>query len=421
MPESLGFVFNTFRDFIRFVEYAGGSAVLEIAAPILDKTGATLIQKGLIFRESMMKNLWNFFNQSNLDENFAIVDSSELRSALGAKIRKTLLKCLEPGRFHIAHNLTSASNLGLVNLVTSLTERRDILPILLKIAQAEDPILPHLGEVALAAGGFAEQYMRGSSDDSETREIVRSAILAGLLHDFNLANDDDFLAKDIEFIRESGHAEKSAQQIQEILPDLSSLVVAAISEHHRDRFLYNGEDQARLKKPQIITESVALAEFIFVQLRSQYKKDETMNSAELLFYELGKAFGRGLFHSQFKRVAANLWENLFATLNYGYEIGRLEASCPHRPSAVAYPVPLATQIMCRHNVSTCKHFDSHFPLEIIQPMRYPGKPGEFISAGKYAKCQLASALPQPTTKRVASGWMAKGNLGNEIKPNEPEA
>ena len=50
-----------------------------------------------------------------------------------------------------------------------------------------------------------------------------------------------------------------------------------------------------------------------------------MNSAELLFYDLGRAFGQGKFHPQFRNITSRLWENLFATLYYGFEIGRVES------------------------------------------------------------------------------------------------
>lgn len=392
--EAAGFKFSSFREFIKFAEYVGDSVQMEFAAPVNDMAGAVLVQKGLHFRQSMLKSLWQFFNAGNLNEKIVIADTKQLHNALRDRLCHTLFRCLESDRFHVAQALVDSSQINIKAVLANLVQRRELLPVFLRLDQLQDPLLPHLGEVALVAGGLAEQFCRAMGSGKATREVVRAAILSGLLHDLALADDDDFLMHDIEKIRESDHARKSADQVKSLLPVTGAEIAAIIEQHHREQNPYALARDMVLEPKEIAAEALALSEYIFVQLRSQYRKDEKMNSAELLFYELGRAFGQGKFHPQFKKIAARLWAQLFATLWYGYEIGLVESRCPHRPSAIAYPTPRCTQVMCHDGISSCENYDAHFPLQILQATRFPGKPGFFINPGSYAKCKLAAALPK---------------------------
>lgn len=409
-PENTGgFKFASFREFLKFVEYAGEGLQLEFAAPILDSAGAVLVQKGLHCRPGLIKNLWQFFNQGNLNENIVIADTKQLHAALRDKICRQLFRCLDPGRFHVAQALADASLVNIKAVTANIIQRHDVLPVFLKLDQMQDPVLPHLGEVALVAGGFAEQYCRAATNGKTTRETVRTAIFAGLLHDISLCDDDDFLAKDIEKIRESNHAKQSADAAKQLIPGLAAAITDIIEHHHRDDAPFDAEAESLLPAQNIAGEALALSEYVFVQLRSQYRKDEAMNSAELLFYDLGRAFGQGKFHPQFRKITSRLWENLFATLYYGYEIGKVESRCPYKPSAIAYPTPRCTQIMCHAHVTACANYDSHLPLEILQTTRFPGRPGVMIQPGKYAKCKLAADLPKEISRRSgAEAWLSKG-------------
>jgi hypothetical protein len=401
--------FTSFREFLKFVEYIGDVVPLEFAEPIVDSAGAVLVQKSVHFRAGMLKNLWKFFNQGHLNEKIVLTGTKALRNAIREKICRALFRCLDPGRFHIAQNLVDASQINIRSMLSNIIQRVDVLPLFLKLDQLEDPILPHLGEVALVAGGFAEQFHKSSSDGKAARESVRRAIFAGLFHDIALADDDDFLVNDLEKARDSGHAAKSADVAATLIPGLDAGIDEIIREHHRDRNPYDAKSDNVPELQNIALESVVLAEYIFMQLRSQYKTDDSMNSAELLFYQLGRAFGQGKFHPRFRTIMARLWQNLFLTLRYGYEIGLVESKCPHKPSAIAYPTPRCTQVMCHKDVQTCEHYNPHFPVEILQGMRFPGRPGATIAPGKYAKCKLADLLPKAiATQSKADDWMGRG-------------
>ncbi|HNL10140.1 MAG TPA: HD domain-containing protein [Turneriella sp.] len=400
------FVFESFRDFLNFVSYVGEGVQVEFAEPVLDGTGTALVQKGVHMRPSLQKSLQQFYDRGNLNEKITIADTQALHTAIRERVVRSLTRCLEPGRFHMAQALTDISAINIRSMLVSIIQRRDVLPVFMRLDQSEDPLLPHLGEVALVAGGMAEQYCRNAGKNAGAREVIRTAIFAGLLHDIALAGDDDFLLKDIEKITESEHARKSAEQAKALIPALPVSVTDIIEHHHRMNNPYEPESDSTLEAQSIAAEALALSEYIFVQLRSQYKKDETMNSAELLFYELGRAFGQGKFHPQFRRIAARVWETLFATLHYGYEIGAVESQCPHKPSAIAYPTPRCTQVMCHRHVTGCEHYDTQFPLEILQATRFPGRPGALIEPGKYGKCRLATKLPKGINEKLsADAWL----------------
>ncbi len=406
---SSGFKFTSFRDFLKFGEYVGEGLQIEFGAPVLDTAGAVLVQKGVHFRPGLIKNLWQFFNQGNLNENIVIADTKQLHAALRDRICRQLFRCLETGRFHVAQALADASAVNIKAVTANIIQRHDVLPFFLKLDQMQEPLLPHLGEVALVAGGFAEQYCRAAGNGKATREIVRTAIFAGLLHDISLCDDDDFLVKDIEKIRESNHEKQSAETAKRLLPAIAASITDIIEHHHRDDTPFDPDGEGPLPLQNIAGEALAMSEYIFVQLRSQYRKDETMNSAELLFYDLGRAFGQGKFHPQFRKITSRLWENLFATLYYGYEIGKVESRCPHKPSAIAYPTPRCTQIMCHAHVTSCPNYDRHLPLELLHAVRIPGRQGAMIAPGKYAKCKLAAELPKEISRHSgAEAWLSKG-------------
>lgn len=406
---SSAFKFTAFREFLKFVEYVGESAPVELAEPIQDTAGAMLVQKANHVRESLIKNLWKFFNAGNLNENISVSGTKALRAALRDRICRSLFKCLEPGRFHVAQALVDASQVNLRTMVSGIIERKEILPVFMKLDQQDDPILPHLGEVAITAGGLAEQYVKASQIGASARESIRNAIFAGLFHDISLADDADFLLKDIEQATQSGHAEQSAKFVRENLPDVNPVVAHLIEHHHRDGNRYDPDVDTQIKGEQISEEALALAEFILIQLRSQYKKEEGMTVPEMLFYGLGRAFGQGRFHPRFRRIAATLWESLYTTLHYGYEIGLVENRCPYKPSAVAYPTPRCTQIMCHQRLRQCEYYDDQFSLEILNATRFPGRPGILIHPGKYGKCKLAQYLPrEEDMKKGALDWMEKG-------------
>ncbi|MBX3720236.1 MAG: HD domain-containing protein [Turneriella sp.] len=406
---SAAFKFTAFREFLKFVEYVGEAAPVELAEPIQDTAGAMLVQKANHVRESLIKNLWKFFNAGNLNENISVAGTKALRTALRDKICHSLFKCLEPGRFHVAQALVDASQVNLRAMVAGIVERKDTLPLFLKLDQMEDPILPHLGEVAITAGGLAEQYVKSSQIGASARESIRHAVFAGLFHDIALADDADFLLKDIEQAAQSGHIEQSARFVRENLPELNPVIAQLIEHHHRDSNRYDPDVDTQIKGEQVSEEALALAEFILIQLRSQYKKEEGMTVPEMLFYGLGRAFGQGRFHPRFRSIASSLWENLYTTLHYGYEIGLVENRCPFKPSAVAYPTPRCTQIMCHQRVRQCEHYDDQFALEILNATRFPGRPGIIINPGKYGKCKLAQFLPrEEDMKKGALDWMEKG-------------
>jgi hypothetical protein len=410
------FVFESFRDFLKFVAYVGDAVQVEFAEPVLDGTGTALVQKGVHMRPSLQKSLQQFYDRGNLNEKITIADTRALHTAIRDRIVRTLTRCLEPGRFHMAQALAEVSTINIRSMLVNIIQRRDILPVFMRLDQAEDPLLPHLGEVALVAGGFAEQYCRNAGKNAGAREIIRTAIFAGLLHDIALAGDDDFLLKDIEKITESDHARKSAERAKALVPALPVAVSDIIEHHHRMTNPYEPESDSALEAQSIAAEALALSEYIFVQLRSQYKKDETMNSAELLFYELGRAFGQGKFHPQFRRIAARVWEKLFATLHYGYEIGAVEHMCPYKPAAIAYPTPRCTQVMCHGHVTSCENYDSQFPLEVLHATRFPGRPGTMIEPGKYGKCRLAKKLPKGINEKLSAEAWLKQTTDQSGKP-----
>lgn len=401
-----GFTFSSYPEFLDFMHYLGEPNLIEFAEPVLDASGAKLVQKGVHLRPGLIKSLQQFYDNKNLNEKIVIAGTQKLFQAISQKIRPKLLRCLEPGRFHIAQALVELSRTNIESLLLALLERQDVLPVFLRLDQADDPILPHLGEVALVAGGLAEQYCNQFAVKNP-REVIRNAIFAGLLHDLSLAGNEDFLLEDIEKA-ESEHAQKSAELAKSTIPALPEAVANIIAHHHRRDTPYAPESAEPLAANSVALEAVALSEYMFVQLRSQYTKNPSLDYAQMLFYDLGRAFGQGRFHPQFRQIAARVWKKLFAVMHYGYQIGVVESQCLFRPSAVAYPTPYCTRVMCLHHVKSCELYDPQLPLEILRTIRLPGRPGEFAMPGRYGKCQLATRLPKGIDEELdADRWLSQ--------------
>jgi hypothetical protein len=73
-------------------------------------------------------------------------------------------------------------------------------------------------------------------------------------------------------------------------------------------------------------------------------------------------------------------------------IAEIEARCPYRNSAWAYPKPRATQIICRHTVTSCPHLQNGWDLHVISPQEAFGWIGASLDAGRYQKCDLEQEL-----------------------------
>jgi hypothetical protein len=73
-------------------------------------------------------------------------------------------------------------------------------------------------------------------------------------------------------------------------------------------------------------------------------------------------------------------------------IADIEGRCLHPPSAWAYPKPRATQIICKHGITSCPHLQTGWDLHVISPQDAFGWIGASLDAGRYQKCHLESEL-----------------------------
>lgn len=70
----------------------------------------------------------------------------------------------------------------------------------------------------------------------------------------------------------------------------------------------------------------------------------------------------------------------------------IEGRCPYRHSAWAYPKPRATQVICRHTVTSCPHLQNGWDLHVVSPQEAFGWIGASLDEGRYQKCDLEEEL-----------------------------
>jgi hypothetical protein len=82
-------------------------------------------------------------------------------------------------------------------------------------------------------------------------------------------------------------------------------------------------------------------------------------------------------------------------MKFGQDIGKLEAKCLYKKDAIAYPVPLCTQILCKNKRYDCKWVVAVRPVNIVHFSKIFGRAGDSLAVGIYPKCKLSEDLPVP--------------------------
>ena len=391
-PKGEVITLNSFKQLEILFERTEGKIPLKFVSPIVDVHGAVLVQKHVVFRQSMFVHLQNFSMRPDDKIDFELGDL--LRAALIEQVRKNLFVCLDRNRFHIAETMLAQTGPHILRLALTILRDKDVLQLLVPLVLDNDPIIPHLGETALIAAAIAD-FLCNAYPLLNRSKSVKTALVAGLLHDIALADDADFLSKDIDNPEENGHAEAS----RNIAQNLSKIVDASISQvilrHHRSDTPWRNNDEAELPSEEALAEeAVAFADYLFAQTRKMHKSDQKMSQAEAAFYSIGRAFGAGMFHRRIQRVIEQMKPTFARVMNYGFNISAVEASCLFKNSAVAYPAPRCTQVLCQHRIDRCQHFDPQYKISILQPLRGVIRPGIELQPGSYPKCKLAEKLPK---------------------------
>lgn len=397
-PKQETIEFRTLLEIGGFINYIGDPTLLEFMEPIKDKNDQVLIQKNTTLRQKLFENLL-MRKTSDLPEKFVFKYSKGLKERLKALVARPLFISLTKEQYHIAPALLKITDMDHSVIYGAVMENRSMLDRFVALHREKNPLLPHLGETAMLCGVITENLCRHLREIEPRRyyAAVRMAFQAGLLHDIALAEDDNFLMDDIENAKESGHEKKSAEIIRGEMQGIDPVVIEAVAAHHREEAPYSKSHSPQLSVQQVIRESLSFAEFFYCQFRSiyQYRNITKESYIGQMFYTIGEAFSFGLFHPAISQIISRVRESLKAIMFYGIEIGKIERACIYIDSALAYPAPRCTQVLCKNRVMNCELIQPNFPINVVQPTRYFGTRWDMLRPGNYPKCQLTDKLPDP--------------------------
>ncbi|MBP7585385.1 MAG: HDIG domain-containing protein [Spirochaetes bacterium] len=390
--------FKNLQDVGSFINYIGDPTLLEFAEAVKDRNDQVLIQKGTALRQKMFESLVSR-KAAELPSSFLFNYSKNLKERLKASVARSLFVSLTKEHYHIAPALLKITEMDHAAMYAAVMENRSMLDLFVALDRERSPILPHLGEAALLAGAVAENLCRHlrAAEPRQYYAAVRRAFQGGLLHDISLADDDNFLMDDIERAKESEHEKKSAEMIKRELRDVEPEVAEAVAAHHREDAPYWKTSAPQLDVRHVTREAVSFAEFFYCQYRAIYQFRDTTKETHVgrMFYTLGQAFGMGFFHPAIFQVISRVRESLKKIMNYGMDVGRIERSCVYTDSAIAYPAPRCTQVLCRNRIMECELVQASFPISVVQPTKYFGNRWGTLKAGEYPKCKLTDKLPDP--------------------------
>jgi hypothetical protein len=397
--------FSTLQDVGEFINYIGNPTLLEFADPIKDRDGRVLVQVDSRLRESIFSNLQTR-KASELPSLFRFNYTKDLSGKLKSLVSDSLFVCLKQDQYHIAPDLLRLSKINFLSLVSAVLDNRTVLDKLTMMNISNDLLLRHLGEAALLSGGIAERLCRaGNVREEDYPAIVKLSLTAGLLHDISLADNDNFILDDIENAIDSRHEAKSVEFIKKHLKDIDHAVIKAVGSHHRTSAIYANGDVPILTDEIIVSESLNFAEFFFGQIRSayQFRISSQIKIIDRIFFTIGQAIGIGYFNPAIFKIMGDLQTRFKSILNYGQEIADLEKQCLFGTSAVAYPTPRCSQVLCVDKRMDCKFIQQNYPIRVVQSARHLGRTWRKLSVGDYPKCVLSGRLPEPPEEIVSLG------------------
>jgi hypothetical protein len=397
-PKEKIFTIDNLHEIGKWINYLGDTQCIEFAEPIYDQQGKILVQKDSILKENIYKSLQSR-KSSEFKNRFVFKYNKKFMEKCKNKISNSLYVCLDAKRYHIAPQFMIFSKNDYTQIGDILFENRELLDHFIKLDMDGDPILPHLGEIALVCTGFTDLFLEKAKRTSEKKEILKLAFACGLLHDISLQGDFNFLYNDLENYKNSDHEVKSQLLINQTFKNLDPLVGKIIRHHHRETPIYPNDDKVHFTKEMVISECLNFSEYLFSQIRMPYllnKKNLKISSTiQKIFFNVGQIFGKGFFHPFLFEILAILQKKFLNVMKFGEDIGNLEACCIFKDSAVAYPSPRCTQILCKDKKYNCKLVSATQPIDIIAATKTMGWAGMDLSKGKYPKCKLSKKLPPP--------------------------
>jgi hypothetical protein len=393
------FVLKNLQEIGEWINYLGDSQCMELAEPIYDGQKKILVQKDSILKENIYKSLQSR-KTSEFINGFVFKYNKNFKDRCKKKVSKKLYVCLDAKCYHIAPQFMIFSKSDYTIIGDILFENRELLAHYVKLDMLNDPILPHLGEIALVCTGFTELFLNRIKRTSEKKEILKLAFACGLLHDISLQDDSDFLANDLEKCKDNNHETNSRFFITQNFKNLDPLVGNIVGEHHRDKPKWLKDENTTLfSKEMIVSECLNFSEYLFSQIRRPYllneKKLKISKTIQKIFFNVGQTFGKGFFHPFLFEIMGVLQKKFLNIMKFGEDIGNLEAQCPFKDSAVAYPAPRCTQILCKNKKYECKLVSATQPIDIIAATKTMGWAGMDLNKGKYPKCKLSQRLPTP--------------------------
>ncbi|MCB1324182.1 MAG: hypothetical protein H7A21_02800 [Spirochaetales bacterium] len=405
--EENAITFLSLNEFVRFSTDMGLIGLVQLEEPVLDNSDNVLIKEGVFVKATALSRLEEM--EGHYRPHFKVAMNNNLIRELRKFVAGEMLDLLkEKDNRFIAHLLEKSTRRYRSIMESAFIGTRFLLHIY-RLSQENGCFFAHISELALLALGLA------LISPVKEKFVHRFSFLAGLGCDLDLESDDEYLNRAEDYATRNALNLRSARAADGY--ELPEAVSEAIATHaiDFDRPHYKPfrmEPGAELPEPEepgevsildeephlsaaqrefsnaIVTELLRLARYV----HDTSKKLSGEDFAEQLVYMIAYNGERGFFHPDLTMTVVKVYREFEAGARKMMRIAAIEKKCLFPPSALAYPKPKATQILCRNNHQECSLIVRGWDMNVVAPMEAYGWLGETLAVGSYPKCMLAGEL-----------------------------
>jgi hypothetical protein len=401
--------FVDLKEFQKFVLDNDLWGVVQLEAPLIDKSGNILIKEHVNIKESAIKKLETLEGQ--YQPKFQIRMNNELLEKLKAKLGKEISPKIEKAKFNFISYLFDQNSASVMNykaFIENAFYKPEIVAYMYSILVTNNEFFDYIVENALLVLAIILQK------NYTIRYLNRNAFLAGLFADIALSetnywkfpfateSDLNISAKVSASICLRFHLpEEVSIPIQnQTIPgifsegDIRPIDLEVLTKHpilNSNMPLISEEEGSENKEESIrlITESLKISRFLIeLNKKIDTKEDLSEKLVMMLTYNTEKGF----FAPEVAYPVIDRFKEYERVVKRIRKIAEMEKKCKYPNSAWAYPKPNATQILCKNKVYECPYFLSGWDINIIATQTAYGYIGISLTPGSYPKCKLEKEL-----------------------------
>lgn len=385
----------------RLGDYIGNYELLSFKTAVKTTKKQVLVQKGRRLSEKLLESL-KARPAAELPDCFEFDFSGDLREQLKKCLARNIFYTGNRVGMEIRLEVLRLSGLDLNQLINAIFNDHQLLLLFMEMDQEKKGLIHHLAEVALFASSIT-YYALGSrnarfeQNPASFIRVLKTVFIGGLLHDIGWLDESYSRTTELFPPENDQHESRGKEFIRKNLTHLPVEIADIAGFHHRNEPMWQGKEGNKITNVyQLASEAIGFADYMLGEIYlTRVFSEENISEAEQVdraFFNIGQSIGNGFFHPKIAGLVIQLNERIHSVMQYGSKIGSLEQECPYN-SAIAYPPPKCSQILCRKRVYECRLIDGGRKITINRENVRFSTRNRRVFKGEYPKCKLAVRLP----------------------------